>query len=272
MFVMSLVPYRGRAFLYKKEVFMEYRLCFDTIPEQFDKYRVRYSPELFRYFIEKAGIGKGTRVLELGPGTGQATEPILDTGCDYTAIELGENFSELLRSKYGSRENFRLINDDFITHDFGEEKFDVIYSAATIQWIPEKVAFGKTFELLRKGGTLGMIMLSGEYVTPQPELYGEIQKVYDKYFKPETAYPHAGFVYENALNYGFREFETRYFKGEREYTADEYVQYLGTHSDHITLKEPYRTPFFEGIREAVKAHGDRIVYNDTYIINTVCKP
>ena len=68
---------------------MEFRKVFDTIPEQFDRYRPRYSPELFRDLIACAGIGPGKSVLELGPGTGQATDPILRTGCDYHAIELG---------------------------------------------------------------------------------------------------------------------------------------------------------------------------------------
>lgn len=249
---------------------MEFRLCFDSIPEQFEKWRIHYSDELFEYLIGKAGIGMGTKVLEIGPGTGQATDPILDTGCDYTAIELGKNFSDMLDKKYGSRDNYRLINDDFITHDFGTDRFDFIYSAATIQWIPEDIAFGKTFELLKSGGLLAMMFLHGDYESTDPELYADIQKVYDEYFKPETQYK-GGFRYDNAVNYGYTELETKYFKGRREYTADEYIQYIGTHSDHIMLKEPYRTPFFEGIHKAVKAHGDKIVYDDTYILKTVRK-
>ena len=65
---------------------MEFRKVFDTIPEQFDKYRPRYSAELFSDLIEYAGIGPGKTVLELGPGTGQATDPILNTGCNYNAM------------------------------------------------------------------------------------------------------------------------------------------------------------------------------------------
>ena len=52
---------------------MEYRKVFDTIPEQFDKFRPRYSPELFEFFIKEANIGVQTKVLEIGPGTGRAT-------------------------------------------------------------------------------------------------------------------------------------------------------------------------------------------------------
>lgn len=70
---------------------MEFRRVFDTIPEQFDLFRPRYSPELFEYLIRYAKIGPEKSVLEIGPGTGQATDPILQTGCDYHAIELGKN-------------------------------------------------------------------------------------------------------------------------------------------------------------------------------------
>jgi len=80
---------------------MEFRKIFDTIPEQFDKYRPRYSPELFTSLIEYAEIGEGKTVLELGPGTGQATDPILNTGCDYNAIELGEHLYEKMEQKCG---------------------------------------------------------------------------------------------------------------------------------------------------------------------------
>ncbi len=58
---------------------MEFRKVFDTIPEQFDKYRPRYSAELF-------------------------TDLILNTGCDYNAIELGEHLFEM--SHINTREFF----------------------------------------------------------------------------------------------------------------------------------------------------------------------
>ena len=130
---------------------MEFRKIFDTIPEQFDRWRPRYCAELFAELIAYAEIGPGKTVLELGPGTGQATDPILHTGCEYCAIELGEHLTAAMLRKYGAFPNFSILNDDFITYDFGGKTFDVIYSAATIQWIPESIAFTKTFDLLKPG-------------------------------------------------------------------------------------------------------------------------
>jgi trans-aconitate methyltransferase len=245
---------------------MEFRKIFDTIPDQFDKYRPRYCAELFSDLIEYARIGPGKTVLEIGPGTGQATEPILDTGCDYHAIELGENLYEMMKSKYGKYPNFSIVNADFITHDFGSQRFDMIYSAATIQWIPEDIAFSKTYELLKPGGTLAMMMTRGDYKTPNEDLYNKIQQVYSEYFKPETEYKHGGFTYTNASNYGYAEVEKREYYGKRVFTADEYVAFCGTHCDHIVIPEPYKSKFFSGLKEAVLEAGDRIVFHDTHVL------
>ncbi len=253
---------------------MEYRKVFDTIPEKFDRFRPRYSADLFEYFIKTAGIGPGTTVLEIGPGTGQATDPILRTGCDYNAIELGEHLYAKMREKYDQYPNFHIVNDDFITHDFGDRKFDVIYSAATIQWIPERVAFPKTLELLKPGGTLAMMFLIGDYKTPNEDLFNKIQQVYSEYYKPATSYKNMKepFDYLHATDYGYVNLERRDFHGKRVFNADDYVSYCGTHSDHITIPEPYKTKFFEGLRTTVLENGGKVEFWDTYVLYTAKKP
>jgi ubiquinone/menaquinone biosynthesis C-methylase UbiE len=244
----------------------EFRRVFDTIPDQFDRFRPRYSEELFEFLNKNAGIGPGKRVLEIGPGTGQATEPVLRTGCEYHAIELGEHLCRKMNEKYGMLPNFHIVNDDFITHDFGDLKFDMIYSAATIQWIPEEIAFSKTFELLKPGGTLAMMLTKSEYRSDNEPLYEKIQALYEKYYKPEIAYTYGKFTYTAAHGYGYSDVERYEFKGKRVFTADEYVEFSGTHCDHIVIPDPIRNEFFANLKKAVIEAGDRIVFNDTYIL------
>ena len=251
---------------------MEARQIFDTIPELFDRYRPRYTPELFTELIEYTALGPGKTVLELGPGTGQATDPILDTGCQYLAVELGEHLTEMMQRKYGRRPNFSIVNDDFITHDFGERRFDLICSASAIQWIPEEIAFTKTFSLLKPGGTLAMMLTKTDYKTPDPKLYGKIQEAYDRYFKPAAPYIHGSFPYADAPRYGYTGFEKREYHSRRVLTADEYIGLCGTHSDHITIPEPWKTKLFEGLRAAVMEAGGRIVMEDTHILYLAGKP
>lgn len=250
---------------------MEFRRIFDTIPDQFDKYRPRYCRKAFDAVIAEAALVPGKKMLELGPGTGQATDPLLDTGCDYLAVELGEHLSAKMREKYGARPNFRLVNDDFITHDFGEERFDLIFSAATIQWIPEEAAFSKTFELLKPGGVLAMMKITGDYRTPDPELFEKIQQVYSAYFHPTQEY-YRGFRYENCLNYGYTGWQCRNFKSQRVFDAEGYVNFCGTHCDHLVLPESEKTLFFDGLYRTVKEAGDRIVFDDTITVYFAHKP
>ena len=250
----------------------ELKLIFDTVPDAFDRHRTRYCPELFASLLEQGKVTAQSSVLELGPGTGQATEPLLDTGCDYTGIELGTNFAGALDRKYGKRSDFHLIRGDFVTHDFGGKRFDLVYSATTIQWIPEATAFGKTFALLKPGGMLAMFLTRRDYRTPNPALYAKIQQVYDRYFRPERPYTHGSFGYENALQYGYENWQKREFHTVMVYTAEEYVAFCGTHCDHLATPEPYRSKLYAGLRQAVLDAGNRIEVRDTHVLMTVRKP
>lgn len=250
----------------------ELRVIFDTIPEAFDRHRTRYSPELFESLLAQSRITAQSAVLELGPGTGQATDPVLDTGCDYSGIELGGNFCQMLNRKYGQRQNFHLIHSDFITHDFGSRRYDLIYSATTIQWIPEEIAFSKTFSLLRPGGMLAMFLTRRDYRTPNPRLFERIQRVYSQHFRPAVPYTHGSFRYENALNYGYADWRKNEFRTSRLYTADEYVAFCGTHCDHLATPEPYKSRLFAGLRQAVMDFGNRLEVFDSHILMTVRKP
>ena len=79
--------------------------------------------------------------------------------------------------------------------------------------------------------------------------------------------------YQHALNYGFTDLNYQEWNKERFLSADEYVEYLaGTQVEHITLKEPYKTRFYEGIREAVRNAGNQIKIIDTIALYLTKKP
>ena len=43
-------------------------------------------------------------------------------------------------------------------------------------------------------------------------------------------------------------------------TADEYIAYCGTHSDHLTIPEPCKSSFFSGLKDVVAAAGNKVVF------------
>jgi len=253
----------------------DFRKIFNTIPDEFDKWRPRYCEELFADLIEYAELGPGRKVLEIGPGTGQATEPILKTGCSYMAIELGENFTEYMSNKFGFYSNFNIINADFETYDFDKNSFNLVYSAMAFQWIPQDIGYPKAYNILKSGGKFAMFLMKpdiqpGGGYTAEP-LYRKIQAVYSKYFHPETEYT-CRLDYDARDKYGFVGLETREYKKTREYDADSYISLIATHSDHLTLKEPHKTKFYEGIKEAIQSFGNRIVLYDKITMYLAEKP
>jgi uncharacterized protein YeaO (DUF488 family) len=57
---------------------MDLRKSFDSEVANYDKWRPRYCNELFNDIIEYSKLGSQKECIEVGCGTGQATEPILN--------------------------------------------------------------------------------------------------------------------------------------------------------------------------------------------------
>jgi hypothetical protein len=116
-----------------------------------------------------------------------------------------------------------------------------------------------------------MFMTHSDFKTPNEALYNEIQEVYKQYFHPETEYT-CKLNYENAVNYGFIDLERRNYQKVREFNADEYISYISTHADHITLQEPYKSNFYAGIRDVILRFGNSIKLYDTIVLYMTRKP
>jgi len=82
---------------------------FNTEAEKYEKMRPGYVPELYEDIFNYITINKTSNVLEVGIGGGQATLPILKTGCKLTAVEYGENFAKLCRQKFMEFSTFSTV-------------------------------------------------------------------------------------------------------------------------------------------------------------------
>lgn len=86
---------------------MELRLKFNEDEQNYDRFRPGYPDALMQDVIESFHAGGQSRILEIGIGTGQATQPILDTGCDLTAVEWGRIWLDLSAISLSRDHGFR---------------------------------------------------------------------------------------------------------------------------------------------------------------------
>lgn len=261
---------------------MDLRKSFDNDVINYDRWRPRYCNELFNDIIEYSKLNAEKESLEIGCGTGQATEPILKTGSSLMAIELGENFTEFTRNKFKAYKNFQVKNADFEKFALENNRFDLVFSGTAFHWIPEEIGYPKVYNILKSGGTIALFWNKPAPKGFDDQLHLKMQEVYQKYFGPEIV-EKARFERENPQEryakikgtierYGFVKAECRLYKQVSEFTADEYVSLISTYSENITLPEPIKSQFLTGIRDTIYDFNNNIKVYDTIDLYLARKP
>jgi len=67
--------------------------------------------------IEKANVNKNDLIIEIGPGLGSLTSPLLENAGKVICIELDPKMVTILKDRFSLYENFELINEDVLKVD-----------------------------------------------------------------------------------------------------------------------------------------------------------
>lgn len=107
--------------------------------------------------IRMMGINPRTSVLEIGSGIGGCARHIAHkTGARVTALELQPDQDKVaseLSARCSLTENLRHVCGDFLTYEWGEQKFDAIVSWLALYHIPQRRALLlRCHSLLNPGG------------------------------------------------------------------------------------------------------------------------
>ena len=255
---------------------------FDTVASAYEKFRPGYTDELYKMIFDYSTLNESCCVIEVGIGGGQATLPILRTGCHLTAVEYGEDFSKICEEKFKEYQNFSVITGKFENIDFSDDTYDMVYSASAFHWIPEDIGYTKVYAMLKSGGVFarfanhpyrdkGNLLLLEEmdkiYAEYYYKFYNQKQEVPKEYSEDQSIQRA-----EIAEKYGFVDIKYALFHRTRTFSATEYSTLLGTYSDHIAIEESIREEFFSKIENAINNHGGSITVYDTIDLQLARKP
>lgn len=255
------------------------RWTFDTVASAYERFRPLYPDELYGAMFNYIAVDGACRAVEVGIGAGQATLPVLKTGCTLTAVECGGEFSELCREKFKEYPNFAVLTRRFEDALFERDAYDLVFSATAFHWIPERIGYTKVFSMLKSGGAFARFANHPYPCKDNLPLGDAIQEIYGAYFpdkkpRPRTEYSEeqAAQVAEIAEKYGFTDIKYALFHRTRSFCASEYRALLGTYSDHIAIEETTREEFFSKIEDAINRHGGSITVYDTIDLQLARKP
>lgn len=242
------------------------RETFEETPELYDSARPSYPDELFDDLVALAGLQAGSRVLELGPGTGKATVALAERGLRVVGVELGEGLAALASRNLAAFPEVEIVNVPFEAWE-ADGRFDAVVAFTAFHWIDPEVRYEKSARLLRDGGSLAVV--ETRHVLPEggDPFWVEVQADYDAAApdpdnspppRPEDVPDLSEEIEASGL---FRNVAARRHLWDALYIADEYIDVLDTYSGHRSMAEDQRRELYRRIRGRI---GERTV-TKTYL-------
>ncbi|MEU9330736.1 methyltransferase domain-containing protein [Streptomyces canus] len=128
------------------------RMSFNADALTYKRGRPRYPDAVFDLLAERCGLRPGARVLEIGAGTGLATEPLLAAGAHVVAVEPGESLAAILVADHAC-DRLEVLVSDFEAVDL-PGGFDLAAAATALHWLDPATSTAKIARLVRPGGWL----------------------------------------------------------------------------------------------------------------------
>lgn len=136
---------------------MRSKESFNKAAKLYDEVRPTYPNEVINQIIKETNITTDNELLEIAPGTGQATLRFAEKGFKIHAVELGDKLAELLRENTKEYE----VTVDVSPFETWEREtpqtYKMIYCATAFHWIDPDIKYSKTASLLEEEGYLVLL-------------------------------------------------------------------------------------------------------------------
>lgn len=222
------------------------RLSFDQVPEIYDRIRPLYPSELFDALF--ARVEPNPETLEMGPGTGQATQELLRRGAEVTATELGPHLAGLLEEKFAGTSRLTVLQAEFESAEVPKHSFDLVIAACAYHWITGWVRLDRPAELLRPGGTFAVIDVNQVTSSADQGYFASVQRIYEEFGQSkqgkgttqtaEQVVP--SIFHELQTSARYTDVELERYPWDQTYTAEQYGDLLRSYSGTQMMEEAER--------------------------------
>ncbi len=231
---------------------------FDGVANLYDAYRPSYPNELIEDIIQISGIRSEGRILDIGSGTGKATLLFAQRGYTILCLEPGQNLIYVARKNLVSYPKVSFVKARFEKWKCDKDEFDLVISAQAFHWVPEKVRFKKTANVLKHQGYLAA------FWNMSPGMEGKIRQELDQVYQKRARELVNTETFEQIIESRETSFlDTPYFEKvvvkkyfwSARYSTNDYLGLLNTYSDHLRLSVHRRNMLFKDIGEVIDRNG-----------------
>ncbi len=240
----------------------ERRKCsFDHVAELYDQVRPTYPDELVEDILRLSGIPPGSRILEIGCGTGKATVLFARRGYEMVCIEPGARMAGVAAGNCRDFPGVRIENTTFEEWPLGPRAFDLVFAAQSFHWVDPDTGYARSADALRDSGSLALFW--NFFPRPDTPLFEALDDAYRRHapgIEASRSWEERvrGREQEMTASGRFGPVEVRRYPWQSSATADEHVRFLSTQSDHIILEPARREKLLAAVRAAIEAHGGTI--------------
>lgn len=237
------------------------RTMFDRDADLYDRARPGYPPELFVDLADLAGLGPGSSVLEIGPGTGQATAGLVALGSHVVALELGPALATVLERKL-SEDAVDVLVGAFEDWQQRPDPFDAVVAFTAWHWLDPRVRTTKAAAALRVGGSLATITTT-HVAGGTDSFFARVQDCYVRWdpatevglilSTAESLPPELDEVDDSPL---FEAAVRRRYQQEITYSTGRYLDVLATYSGHRALQAGRRRALLACIEDVLDSEFD----------------
>jgi SAM-dependent methyltransferase len=136
----------------------EHGRLFDGVADDYDRFRPSYPPSLIDEACSIGGLEAGSRVLEIGCGTGKLTADLVARGLAVDAVDPGPRLVDIARRR-NPRVRFHVAAFEDV--ELAPGAFDAAFSATAFHWVAPEVGWSKAAHVLGPGGLLALIWYIG---------------------------------------------------------------------------------------------------------------
>ncbi|MFA7248159.1 MAG: class I SAM-dependent methyltransferase [Dehalococcoidia bacterium] len=238
------------------------RSSFDDVPAIYDRARPEYPPalfdDLFAYLNERAARPQPA-IIEVGPGTGQATHALLERGALVTAVELGPNMAEYLAAKYAGRSGLRVLTGAFEDAPLEPGRWDAVFAATAYHWVDRAERMRRPHALLVPGGVLAVVDTNQVRSEADRGFFERSHPIYLKYRPGEPMGQGLPLdlvppIFDEMCESGlFEDVRLWRYRWDQRYDADEYADLVMSYSDAQNMEPGPRAGLIADLRAMVAA-------------------